>query len=285
MRRDVLNSPRLRELKKKKTRGTRNKSFVVFLCIIAMYGLLGAVSRAERINIQNINISGNQTVGTSLIENTIRKEISGNYLLVFPKTNFLFYPKNKIIKALQKDFSRLENIHVSLNDIHTLYITVTERSGEYIWCGEDLPKEGVGPLDVQCFFVDSKGFIFDEAPYFSGDVYFRFFGSVSGDVLGAEYFPDIFAKLISFKDNIANMGLAPTHLFVKPDGDIEVYLSSSGMVPPKILLNVDLDFEKATENLQTALATDPLESELKQKYSLLEYIDLRFGNKVYYRFK
>ena len=54
---------------------------------------------------------------------------------------------------------------------------------------------------------------------------------------------------------------------------------------PKIILNNDSDLIKMAENFQASVTTDPLQTELKEKYDLLEYIDLRFGNRVYYRFR
>ena len=45
------------------------------------------------------------------------------------------------------------------------------------------------------------------------------------------------------------------------------------------------DFQKIAENLQAALATEPLRSDFKNKYSSLLYLDLRYGNKVYFKFK
>jgi nucleoside-diphosphate-sugar epimerase len=39
------------------------------------------------------------------------------------------------------------------------------------------------------------------------------------------------------------------------------------------------------ENLDAAIDTEPLKSKLKNKFSSLEYIDLRYGNKVYDKFK
>jgi hypothetical protein len=56
----------------------------------------------------------------------------------------------------------------------------------------------------------------------------------------------------------------------------------SSLAPIKFKLNSD--FENLAENLDAALDTDPFKTEFKNKYALLQYIDLRFGNKVYYKF-
>jgi hypothetical protein len=54
---------------------------------------------------------------------------------------------------------------------------------------------------------------------------------------------------------------------------------------PEIIFKIDSDFQKIAENLQAAITTEPLQTDFKNKYSSLLYIDLRFGNKVYYKFR
>jgi len=73
---------------------------------------------------------------------------------------------------------------------------------------------------------------------------------------------------------------------VQEDGDVKLYLSSfTSKMGPEIIFKADSNFEKIIENLQSVLSTEPLQSDFKNKYSSLLYIDLRFGNKVYYKFK
>ena len=83
------------------------------------------------------------------------------------------------------------------------------------------------------------------------------------------------------------MGLKPYAFYVRDDGDIELYLQS--VVPlssaPKIIFKGNSDIVKLVENLQSTVAVEPLKTDLKQKYNSLKYIDLRFGNKIYYKFE
>ena len=69
---------------------------------------------------------------------------------------------------------------------------------------------------------------------------------------------------------------------------MEIFLSkgtsSTSAIGPKIIFKKDADLQNIAENLQAALNIEPLKSKFKNKYSLLLYIDLRFGNKVYDKF-
>ena len=53
---------------------------------------------------------------------------------------------------------------------------------------------------------------------------------------------------------------------------------------PEILFKIDTDLGNIAENLKAALDAEPLKSKIKNFYSTLLYIDLRFDNKVYYKF-
>lgn len=272
MRKSVSNSPRLLELRRKQRRVLMRKILLFAFCFLLLFAGLTYLSRWEKINIENIVISGNKVVETQKIEEAVLAKISGNYLWFFPKANFLIYPKGGIKKELTGQFKRLSSVSMQVKEFKTLEISVSEYEAKYTWCGDALPAEDGAEKEKEgkCQFMDSKGYVFDEAPYFSGNVYFRFYGKLQN-----------FDKLIQLKENMEKMGLMPVSLFYKDDGDINIYLSAGG----EIRLKSDADFEKVAENLQAALSTEPLKSEFKNKQSSLLYIDLRFGNKVYYKFR
>ena len=238
---------------------------------------LAYLSRLEKLNITGIEVVGNKIVDGETIGATAESELSGSYLWLFPKTNFLFYPKNKIINNLYDKFKTLKDISLSVKNQKILQIAVFERIALYTWCGIMPPEKSNS--DQKCYFLDEAGFIFDEAPYFSGEVYFKFYGKVF------QNYTDIFSQLILLKENLENMGLKPIALYVAEDGNAKIFLSRGNDSHPEILFKSSDDVEKIAENLETALTTDPLQAELKKKFSSLVYIDLRFGNKVYYKFK
>ncbi|MFA6076697.1 MAG: hypothetical protein WC735_01325 [Candidatus Paceibacterota bacterium] len=293
---NILNSPRLLELKKHRRKIFLGKiAFYVFVFLAISFGLTYA-SRISVLNIGSIEVSGNKVVDTETIKMVVKKEINGYYLWFFPKTNVLFYPKDKIKNALRENFARLQNVNLSIKEDKILKIDLTERIVKYTWCGNTVDSTvGLGEGDTtsqkeKCYFMDAEGYIFDEAPYFSGEVYFKFYGTTdsnSDEPSGSYFLKENFGKLVSFKKTLENIGLVPAKLYKKDNGDIEFFLSrkNSVSIGPKIIFKIDSDFQKIAENLEVALDTEPLLSDFKNKYSSLLYIDLRFGNKVYYKFK
>lgn len=277
--RNVLNSPRLAELKKRRRRAVLNKVLLSIVGLITVFFFFTYISRAENLNIREIQLAGNEVVDTEEIKIAVWEKITGKYLWLFPKTNILFYPQDSIKNTLLDKFKRIKKIDLSIEDNKTLIINITERVAEYTWCG-DVPFQP----DENCYFLDGDGYIFDEAPYFSGEVYFKFFGhSPSED----NYFFQLnFQQLVSFIDTLTKIKLKPVALYVAPNGDVEVFLSkeNSAKTEPKIIFKLDADLKNIMSNLESALNTEPLKSDMKKKYSSLLYIDLRFSNKVYSKF-
>ena len=244
-----------------------------------IFGCLVYVSRISGLNIVSIEIADNNITDADAIKAEVQQEISGDYLWFIPKANILLYPENKIKELLSNDFKRLKDINLSIKDNQTLLLNLTERMPLYTWCGNNI--DTTASAEQKCYFLDKDGYIYDEAPYFSGDVYFKFYGKAD---IGTYFYKDVFTQLAYLKDTMTTMGLKPVSMFVDDLGDAKVFLASSATVEPYIAFKIDSDFQNVAENLETALSTEPLLSNFKNKYASLEYIDLRFGNKVYYKF-
>src|SRR3989344_2203849 len=291
--RKVLNSPRLLELRRRRHQEFQYKILLCLAAILSLFSLFTYVSRIPSLNIDSIEISGNKVIEGEAIQAVVNENLTGHFLWAFPKTNIFFYPKNKIIARLRDNFSRLNDITFAVDRLQSaestnvLKINVTEREAFYMWCGpiRKIPdvleiEETAG--ESQCYFMDEDGFIFDEAPYFSGEVYFKFYGPAE-----ESYFsPQNFEQLILFKNALENIKLKPIALDVEANGDARMFLSrETAPISPEIIFKTDSDFQKIAENLETALATEPLQSSFNNNYSNLLYLDLRFGNKVYYKFR
>ena len=284
----ILHSPHIEELKRKKRKTLRNKIIIFGFCFLIFLTGLVFLSRWQKINVQSIQISGNEIIETQAIESVVQKDLTGHYLWLFPKTNFLLYPKKHIKKELENTFKRFSSVSIDLNDIKTLEISVSEREGKYLWCGNSLPATMSDPAGFQCYFTDQDGYIFDEAPYFSGNVYFKFYGQNDGDLknpAGTYFLKDKFEQIVEFKNSLQGLGLNPTVFWLDENGDANIALSSEPMTCAKVIFKINSDYEKITENLQATITTEPLQSKLKNNFASLLYIDLRFGNNIYYKFK
>ena len=287
--RRVLSSPRIAELKKKKRKAFRLKILVYVVFVVVFLLWIALLSRVSGLNIKTVSVSGNKIVETNEIQKIVKDDLAGNYFFLFPKTNFLIYPKNKIENDLALNLKRLKDISFNSSNAKNLAINVSEYDGKFLWCGTLIPELRSSPGE-KCHFMDSSGYIFDEAPYFSGDVYFKFYGPVDGGkIIGGRYLPNNFTKITNFKKNLEDLNLSPTRfaIFPHPTGDEGNFWIGGGdpTISPALMFNMDSNYEKLAENLQSAIDTEPLKTDIQTKFSSLLYLDLRFGNKVYYKFQ
>ncbi len=282
----IASSPRVLEFKKKQRQAEMKKLGFYVVCVILVLGSLSFLASWKKINILDISVSGNKVIDTASIQALAKKEIDGKYFWLIPKSNYLFYPKKNIKQNITDTYKRFTDVSVEISDSNILNIDVSERMAKYTWCGEEF--ENISKEDQKCYFMDQSGYIFDEAPYFSGDVYFRFYGATTGNgerVDGSDYFKEAFPNLVLFRDLAENVGVKPVAMHVEGN-EVKMYLeSSTSDEPPVVQVKTNADIKKVVENLKTALGTDPLKSKFDKNYKSLEYIDLRFVNKVFYKFK
>ena len=285
---ELLDTPRVRELQKRK-RAIQTKKRVVYgvLFLVLVSGLI-AFSYASRFRITHIVIEGNVVTETSEILSRAQQKLEGRYLFVFSKKHAWIAPKKGIEKALSGSFPRFSEVTVSGENMNTVRIHVTERTGAYLWCGEIFT-----PTSTPCYFLDDTGYVFAEAPGFSGNVFFRFYGPLTdrdtSHAIGGYVMSDadfVYAK--RFIAGMKNLGIKP-YAFVSTTID-ERYLyiehpSGDLARSPKLILSNKDDVVTVLQNFESAYNAEPLKTEFANKLPNLATVDLRFKNKVYYTYR
>ncbi|HUC89101.1 MAG TPA: hypothetical protein VMR49_03665 [Candidatus Paceibacterota bacterium] len=286
--RDILTSPRTAKIKHNRRVRKLRLIAVLLVLFVGLVGVLAYYSSNPRITINKIMITGNLTINAEDIRSRVLDEISGRYLRLFAKADAFIYPRKRIYNDLIANFPRIETLSVYRDNWNTLHIAITERSGSSLYCGEEIPEteENIGE---NCYFVNGSGFIFDKAPYFSGNVYFKYYLKLddgSESPVGRQMLaPERFAEISSFIAGISDLGFKPIYLLADAGGDYHLYLDhSSSDTSPEIIFKSDNDLAAILDNLSTAMDKPEFASEINSKYDKLLYIDLRFDNKVLYKF-
>jgi len=153
-----------------------------------------------------------------------------------------------------------------------------------LWCGKKIN------IYEKCYFLDEDGYIYTEAPTFSGSVFFRNYGNIEGiKQIGVNFLDSKKFKEISFFiKSIKDVNLNPVSFFAGDNGDYEIYLGNNlknyNFYGGKIIFNRDDDMGEVFDNLITILNEKILIKELGNN-TQLDYIDLRFGKKIFYKLK
>lgn len=267
--------PKPMRLKKRRNLRRLITLVVIFLIVGSFIGVLGWLSRAPSLSIQQIAVSGATITSTDEIKGVVEKVISGGYGGILSRRNVFLYPAREMEASLASAFPAIASAKSSLKDGHTLSVEITEREPFAIWCNGKT-------LTALCFFIDSTGIIYAVAPNFSGGVYVRFYGSVEEEPLGARFLPEEdFKNLSFFLSNIKNFGIKLKAVDVSEGGQYTLLLKNGA----EIRMGNAQDFSRTLENIQSIIQEMKIKNALLNDISSLEYLDLRFGNKVFYKWR
>ncbi len=273
-------------LKRKRNRRILRYGILVFV-VIFLVALASYVSHRPSVRISKVELSGGVLVTQDAVEQSSLLYVQGSYFWLFPKDNVFWYPHNKLEEYLKDTFKRIDTIDIHLKDFHTLAIDITERKPVATWCTgepEMQPSGNEGALSVEtrmCYFIDQDGVLFSEAPYFSGDAYFKYYGSISptDNPIGMEYVASStkFAEMSDFVTKVKELSISPLYVIAKGDDEFSLVLYGGG----EIYFNARESLSVAGKNLEALLRT--LDMATTTGNLPVEYVDLRYGNKLFYK--
>ena len=286
LKKHIQESPKLRALREKRI--LRRKRIALFFGVLFLLLIGGFIYTAHltRIQLMNVNVIGNKVLDSDDIVSRVDADLSGSYAYVIPHRNAFLYPKNKILADLQSTFPKIATVTVYRTDFKTLLVTITEVRGRALWCGMDATVP-----DAPCYFTDDSGEIVSSAPQFSGNVYPRFYGgalanpSAENAPLGQAFaYAKTFGDLIAFQSSIVALGFQVKAISIGPADEDTLTLDLGGGKTALVRFLKDDDLPTITGNLAAALGNSDLANSMKTDKANLEYFDLRFTNKVYYKF-
>jgi hypothetical protein len=276
-----------RRFTSERVRQQRRKRFVVFSIVysalaLALFLVVWQLSYAPFLRIDTVTIEGEETVVRANVFDVVHTQLTGSYGHLFSKRNVFLYPRTKIQERVLATFPSIKKVSVDVEGVHTLRIRLEERKGVAVACRlQNETREVLAP--EECYFVDATGFVFIKAPHFSGSSYVVHELEMAFKPLGMYVFPsEEFTQLTLFATSLGKLSMRVTR--IRSSGDvmnITVMTSRRGTV--HLLVQRNADYADVLTNLKTIIESEDFRkaAELER----IEYIDLRFGNKIFYKEK
>lgn len=229
--------------------------------------------RAGFMQVGSFQIEGTETISQNEVQNAAHGFASGTDFFVIPKTNILLLSKSQLASALAADFSKIEKVDIGKNFFERqVEIYVTERQAAYLWCK---PAEETASSSTNCYLMTAGGYIF--APE-DGENLLKFGGLINGDPLKQNFATA--QKMKNYSDFVAalkNGGVDVFFIYME-SADKATAMTNAGNI---IFNPEDGNLNQTAEN--SILLINNIKS--KNPAAAFQYLDARFGNKIFYKLK
>ncbi len=264
-----------------KTKG-RKVFLFVFLAVVFFVGLI--FLNSSLFAITKIEVRGNQTVDTAEIKNIILKQLEENRFFVFSQKGLIFFSKAAAKEALSKEYF-FDQLKIRKRPFHSLIIEISEKESAVILLTNNfryyLDENGVALREVK-----NDDLLIEKTQ--TGTEVVRQNISIPGFIavydksnapviIGQEAVPKPTANFIfSLNETLQE----------RADFQIAYYTMDKTTSEQLNLTTVEgwQVYFKTTDNLESQVSR--LFTTLNQKAGerqQLQYIDLRFGEKVFYK--
>lgn len=239
------------------------------LCLAVFFVIAGLVYVLSRpaFRIQQTLLTGVTRAPEEAVRALLSEKLSGEYFGFIPKAHIIFYPRAAIRESLLLRFPSFSRVSLSLKNLAALQVAVREREPEALWC--------VG--ERACFLLDGDGVAFEEADSESERLYYRLEKAATTSPIGRTVIPPPrLAALFAFLKELEQLSLESRRVTFSAARDMEVALSDGA----RLWLRED-NYARALANLRALLQNEALPR--SDDGLAVSYIDLRYGNKIYFK--
>ncbi|MCB9814748.1 hypothetical protein H6784_05025 [Candidatus Nomurabacteria bacterium] len=239
---------------------------VVIGFVALLVTALWYVTRIQALTIVDVEVSGGETISHDEVESIARQSLEGAYVGLIPHAFSWLYPKTEMLENLQK-IDRIHDINISRDGGEKLKIQFNEYTPRALWCNS---VEG-----HDCAFVDVTGLAYAKAPELSGGSFLRFIRIESNYEINQVLLPEKeLDDILLMIDLFANEDWYISHVEVDSVGDAFLKVVGGG----ELKVSLSQTPAETVDNFRTVVTSEKF---THIKPGNFQYIDLRFGNKVF----
>lgn len=264
---------------------SKKRKLTALLILILAGGLIWLIFSPVVFSINNIIVRGAIRIPPGEIESLAWQQAREKRFLFFPQGNIFVFSKSGVKEKLEGSYS-FEKLTINKNLPHTLIIDIQEKSYAFIWC------EG-----EKYYYADIDGYLINEVnPLEIKQKKYSIIENQGEEKIinepgGGLGRIDINENHINYIINLSDRFLAGKNKEEKGGGKFQDLIIEKFIVDkdantvkmalaegPTVYFNTSEDQEKQINKLLT-LKEGTLKSDFKNK----SYIDLRYGDRIYYR--
>lgn len=259
--------------------------FPKFIYLIIVVAFLFVFSYVDIFQIDNVEVSGTERINPDEIENLIYNQTDARRYVVFGQGSIFFFSKRQARQIIEDNFL-LDKVKIKKSYFKTIKVEVTEKQSGLGWISGDtqhyLDLEGLALREIELgggFVVEQSGENTDviRSELSSGD-FPVIYDKSNGEVL--------IGQLVTTKELVNFVLSLFDELSVVADFEIS-HFTIERPFSREVTLVTKEDWEarfKIDEDpiIQGGILVSVLQQKIRDR-SNLEYVDLRFGEKVFYK--
>jgi cell division septal protein FtsQ len=246
----------------------RRRKFLYFLAIFVLIGAFAGsiigIFYYPKWRVSDLRISGTEALKNDEVALTARHFLDQRILYILPGDNFALLRSDELASSMATALPIIKTISLDRVWPDRLDITIQERKSWGVYCTDT------------CFLIDEEGVVYAPAPAFEGNLIIKVLDERGGR---AVRLGDQIALVRPAKEIYDKLSAtAGEHLLgvtIKTDTEWQV----RGLSGWRILIDAATDLDTAAKNLKVVL------QEVGDRRAQLDYIDLRYGRKIYYKLK
>lgn len=249
-----------------------------------------------------ITVAGTRAISADEVRGKTKAYLSGYTSVFIPRDEIFFISTNDLAVVIANEFPRVKEVTIEKKWPQELAITIRERdlwglacepaekpvekelpvsvTGQIIFDDEENTTPAPGYATNKCLFIDEDGFAFEALEGVGNGIlpviYKRIGEYSSGSAVIEKSYIDYFEKVKKLLSASGDVSLVGVAIEDENPKDYKLMIAGDWYI---LVVRAD-DPEVWAKQLKILIAT-----KLQGGMDSIEYIDLRFGNKVFYKLK
>ena len=257
---------------RRKRQRRRTLTILVIVVLLCIGGVVGGLWW-NGVRIQHIHAAGPDSDAMQTIAGSV---LTGTYHFIIPRDSIFFFPQQEIRTAILQQYPDISAVSISRASFNTIDVSSIPREAALTWCGATYSSQmDASSTQSSCYSADAQGVIFASiGTIASTSETLRLFGDLSGTdlplgqtIAQASYLPNA----LQFVKAIKSLGVPIVSLVLRGD-EADLYAQSG--------TRITYVLGQEEVSAQTAESAFP---SLNMNDGSLEYVDLRFAGKAYFK--